>query len=126
MPPRPAGIQLGLFDNPVRAFSLTELVAIVRELERQQPGRTVSEITSAVFDELGMKQTARARDLVIEAIRIARENKPRTEITGSQWQAGTSEVRDWASASGFQIGTDGTIPAPAISAYNQTHRDRPY
>jgi hypothetical protein len=126
MPPRPAGIQLGLFDNPVRVFSLAELTEIVRKLERQQPGRTVAEITSAVFDELGMKRTARARDLVAEAIRIARENKPRTEITGSRWQAGTSEVRDWAAANAFQIGTDGTIPALAISAYNQTHPDRPY
>ena len=126
MAPRPAGIQLGLFDNPVRVFGLAELAETVRKLERQQPGRTVDVISAAVFDELGMKRTARARDLVTEAIRIARDNKPRAEITASRWQASTSEVRDWAASNGFQIGTDGTIPAPAISAYNQTHPDRPY
>src|SRR6204780_3891473 len=126
MPPRPAGIQLGLFDNPVRVFSLAELTEVVGKLERQQPGRTVSEITSAVFDELGMKRTARARDLVAEAIRIARANKLRAEITGPRWKASKTEFRDWAAANGFQIGTDGTIPARAISSYNQTHPDRPY
>lgn len=126
MPQRPTGIQPGLFDNPVRIFSLEELAETVRKLERQQPGRTVEEISAAVFAELAMKRTRRARDLVTEAIRIARQNKPRAEITGSPSQASTPEVRDWAASSGFQIGTDGTIPGPAISAYNQTHPDRPY
>ena len=72
MPPRPAGPQLGLFDNPVRVFSLEELTQTVRTLERQQPGRTVDELSSAVFAELGMKRTRRAADLVTEAIRMAR------------------------------------------------------
>src|SRR5215472_10616919 len=119
MPSRSGGIQLGLFDNPVRAFSLDELTGIVRQLERQQPGRTTDEISAAVFAELAIKRTRRARDLVTEAIRLARQNKPRADITGSSRQASTSEVRDWAASSGFQIGTDGTIPGPAISAYNQ-------
>lgn len=126
MPPLPAGIQIGLFDNPVRAFGLEELAEIVRNLERQQPGRTVDEISAAVFAELAMKRTRRASDLVAEAIRIARQNKPRADIAGSRWQASTSEVRDWAASNGFQIGTDGTIPGQAISAYNQTHPGRPY
>ena len=39
MPPRSSGRQLGLFDNPVRAFSLEELAEAVRELERRRPGR---------------------------------------------------------------------------------------
>jgi len=126
MPPRPSGPQRGLFDNPVRAFSLEELTETVRTLERQRPGRTVGELTSAVFTELAMKRTRRAADLIAEAIRIARERQPRAEITGSRWQAGTSEVREWAASNGFQISTDGTIPEQAIAAYNQTHPDRPY
>lgn len=126
MSSRPEGLQLGLFDNPVRVFSLEELTEVVRELEHQRPGRTVDELVSAVFAELAMKHTRRASDLVVEAIRIARQNKPRAEIAGTQWQAGTSEVRDWAARNGFRMGADGTIPGPAISAYNQTHPDRPY
>jgi hypothetical protein len=119
MPPRPSGRQLGLFDNPVRAFSLEELAEAVRELERQRPGQTVDEISSAVFAELAMKRTRRASDLVTEAIRIARQREPRAEITGTPWQASTSEIREWAASNGFQIGTEGTIPGPAITAYNQ-------
>lgn len=126
MPSRPSGIQLGLFDNPVRVFSLEELTGIVRKIERQHPGQTVGDISAALFAELGMKRTPRARDIVAEAIRIARQNKSRADISGSRSQASTTEARDWASANGFQIGADGTIPAPAISAYNQTHPDRPY
>ncbi len=126
MPPRLAGTPLGLFDNPIRAFSLEELAETVRKLERQRPGQTVDEISSAVFAELAMKRTRRASDLVTEAIRIARQHEPRAEITGTRWQASTSEVREWAASNGFQIGTDGAIPGPAITAYNQTHPDRPY
>ena len=73
-----------------------------------------------------MKQTRRATDLVGEAIRMAREREPRAEITGTQWQASTSEVRKWAAGNGFQIASDGTIPGQAIAAYDQTHPDRPY
>lgn len=126
MPPRPSGPQRGLFDNPVRAFSLEELTQTVRMLERQQPGRTVDELTSAVFTELAMKRTRRAADLVAEAIRIARARQPRAEITGSRWQASTAEIRKWAAGNGFQIGADGAIPEQAITAYNQTHPDQPY
>jgi hypothetical protein len=126
MPPHPAGPQLGLFDNPVRVFSLEELTQTVRTLERQQPGRTVDVLSRTVFAVLGMKRTRRAADLVAEAIRMARAGQPRAEITGSQWQASTSEVRKWAASNGFQIGSDGTIPPQAITAYNQTHPDRPY
>ena len=126
MPPRPSGAQRGLFDNPVRGFSLEELTETVQTLERRRPGRTVDELTSAVFIELGMKRTRRAADLVAEAIRMARERQPRAENTGSRWQAGTPEVRDWAVRNGFRIGADGSVPEQAITAYNQTHPDRPY
>lgn len=126
MPARSPGPQRGLFDNPVRGFSLEELTETVQALEQQRPGRAIDELTSAVFTELAMKRTRRASDLVAEAIRIARAGQPRAEITGSRWQASTAEVREWAIGNGFQIGADGTIPELAITAYNQTHPDRPY
>ena len=126
MPPRPARPQLGLFDNPVRVFSLEELTETVRALERKRPGQTVDELSRAVFAELAMKRTRRAAELVAEAIRIARARKPRPEITGSRWQASTREVRNWALSAGFEIGSDGSIPGPAIAEYNHAHPDRPY
>jgi hypothetical protein len=126
MASHPARPQLGLFDNPVRAFSLDELAETVRKLERERPGRTVEELSAAVFNELAIRRTRRAADLVAEAIRLARPRQPGTEITGSPWQASTSEVRAWALSAGFELGGDGAIPGPAITAYNQVHPDRPY
>lgn len=126
MASRPARPQPGLFDNPVRVFSLDELAETVRQLERERPGRTVQQLSAAVFTELAIKPTQRAADLVAEAIRLARPRQPGTEITGSQWQASTSEVRDWALSAGFEPGADGAIPSEAITAYNQIHPGRPY
>jgi len=126
MPPRPARPQLGLFDNPVGVFRLEELAETVRALERERPGQTVEQLSRAVFAHLAMKRTRRSAELVAEAIRLARDRQPRAEITGSQWQASTREVRNWALSAGFEPGTDGSIPEQAIAAYNQTHPDRPY
>ncbi len=126
MPQRPARPQLGLFDNPVLAFSLDELAETVRALERERPGRAADELTQAVFAELAIKRTRRSAELVAEAIRTARSQEPRDEIAGSQWQASTREVKDWAIRAGFELGSDGSIPEQAIIAYNQTHPDRPY
>jgi hypothetical protein len=126
MPPRPERRQLGLFDNPVGDFSLEELAETVRALERKHPGRTVDELSRAVFAALVMKRTRRAAELVAEAIRMARTREPHAEITGSRWQASTREVRDWARSAGFVPGGDGAIPQQAIAAYNQAHPDRPY
>jgi len=126
MPSPPARPQLGLFGNPVSAFSLEELAETVRTLERRQPGQTVDELSRAVFTELAMKRTRRAAELVAEAIKIARARKPRPEIAGSRWQASTQEVRNWALSAGFEPGSDSSIPEQAITAYNQTHPDRPY
>src|SRR5260370_36571368 len=93
MPPRP---QLGLFDNPVRVFSLEELAETVRALEGERPGLTADELSRAVFAELALNRTRRAAELVAQAIRAARAREPRAEITGSRWQASTSAVREWA------------------------------
>jgi hypothetical protein len=126
MPSRPARPQLGLFDNPVRVYSLDELTDTVRKLERERPGQTAGELSRAVFDELAMKRTRRAAELVNEAIRLARARQPRAEITGSRWQASTQEVQNWALSASFELGGGGTIPEQAITTYNQTHPDRPY
>jgi hypothetical protein len=126
MPPRPTRPPVGLFDNPVRMFSLDELAQTVRILERARPGQTVEELSSAVFRELAMKRTQRAVELVAEAIRVARAQRARDEISGSQWQASTQEVREWAVRNGFDLGDDGGIPEHAITAYNQIHPNRPY
>jgi hypothetical protein len=126
MASHPARPQLGLFDNPVRVFSLHELAETVRKLDRERPGRTVEELSHAVFAELAIKRTRRAADLVAEAIRLARVREPHPEISGSRWQASTSEVRNWALSAGFDLAADGAIPGPAITAYNQIHPDRPY
>jgi hypothetical protein len=123
MPHRP---QLGLFDNPVRLYSLDELTETVRALERRQPGRTADALSDAVFAELGMKWTRRAADLVAEAIRRARSRGPHEDISGSRWQASTQEVRDWALSVGYELGADDALPEHAITAYNETHPNRPY
>ena len=57
-------------------------------------GRTVEELTLAVFAELAIKRTRRADDLIAEAIRVARAREQRAELTGSRWQASTFEVRN--------------------------------
>lgn len=126
MSQHPVRPPLGLFDNSVLAFSLDELVETVRALQRQRPGRSADELTRVVFAELAIKRTRRSAELVAEAIRIARNQEPRAEITGSRWQASTREVRDWALRVGFEIASDGSIPEQAIIAYNQTHPGRPY
>ncbi len=126
MPSHPARPQLGLFGNPAGAFSLEEIAETVRTLERKQPGQNVDELSQAIFTELAMKRTRRAAELVAEAIRMARAREPRAEITGSHWQASTQEVRNWALSAGFELGRGSKIPEQAITAYNQTHPDRPY
>jgi hypothetical protein len=126
MPSRPARPPLGLFGNPAGSFSLEELAETVRSLERKQPGQTVEELSRAVFTELAMKRTQRAAELVAEAIKMARARQPHAEITGSRWQASTQEVRSWALSAGFELASDASIPEQAITAYNQTHPDRPY
>jgi hypothetical protein len=123
---RPVRLPVGLFDNPVRVFSLDELAQTVRTVERVRPGLTVEELASSVFAELAMKRTRRAEELVAEAIRVARTRSPRAEITGSLWQASTQEVRNWAVSASFEVEADGSIPEQAITAYNETHPDRPY
>ena len=126
MASRPVRPPVGLFDNPVRVFSLDELAQTVRALERARPALTVEQLACSVFAELAMKRTRRAEELVAEAIRMARPRPPRAEITGSLWQASTQEVRAWAISASFELDTDGSIPEQAITAYNETHPERPY
>jgi hypothetical protein len=110
----------------VGVHPLVMLAEPLRALERERPRRTADELSRAVFAKLAMKRTRRAAELVAEAIRVARVREPRAEITGSRWQASTSEVRSWALSAGFEPGSDGGVPEQTIAAYNQTHPDRPY
>jgi hypothetical protein len=112
-------------DNPAGAFRLDELTETVRALERQRAGRTVDELSRAVFAELAVKRTRRSAELGTEAIRLARAREPHAEISGSRWQASTAEVRNRALNAGFETSADGSIPEQAITAYNQTHHRPP-
>ena len=49
---RPVRPPVGLFDNPVRVFSLDELAETVRALERAQPGLTVEELARLASTEV--------------------------------------------------------------------------
>jgi hypothetical protein len=89
-------------------------------LERARPGLTVEELASSVFAELAMKRTRRAEELVAEAIRMARARPPRTEITGSRWQASTQEVRDWA----VSYGSCSLLLVPPSWRWTGMHGDR--
>ena len=90
MPFRPVRPQLGLFDNPVRVFSLEELTETVRALEREQPGRTADQLARAVFAELAMKRSQRAAELVSEAIRLARtQERAGTTVRSGSMGSGT-------------------------------------
>ncbi len=111
MASHPARPPLGLFDNPVRVFSPDELAATVRKLERERPGRTVEELSGAVFTELAIERTRRAADLVAEAIRLARPRQPGLiDVTGNliRWTADldTAQLRP--------LRLDDQDPPPAI------------
>ena len=77
--------------------------------------RTADQLTQAVFAELAVKRTRRAAELIAEAIRLARPQEPRAEITGSQWQASTEEVRNWARRAA-------SSPAPTAASRNRPSR----
>jgi hypothetical protein len=94
--------------------------------ERARPGLTVQELAGSVFAELAMKRTRGAGERVAEASGWGRARPRRAEISGSAWQASTQEVRDWAVSASFELDADGYIPEQAITAYNETHPDRPY
>lgn len=125
MPSRPARPQLGLFDNPAGAFRLEELTETVRALERQRPGRTIDELSRAVFAELAMKRTRRSAELVAEAIRLARARATRRDrrLAVAGQHSGSPEL---GAERRLRDRPRREHPDRAITACNQTHPGQPY
>lgn len=121
-------MQRALFDNPVGEFSTEEIIAVIRELGHTggEPP-SVAELADGVLDKLAIKRTRRAREVVMDAIRLARraEATPH-DIAPTALQAGGAEVRAWARAARYDVDEHEPIPAAVIAAYNRAHPDRPY
>jgi hypothetical protein len=129
MPRVRAGQQRGLFDNPVGYFGTEELVAAALErIATGDPGGTAAQLAADILDELGIKPTRRAKELVAEAIRLARRGlRPRLDgVAGSACRAGEDEVRGWARTVGYATDDGDVLPHAVISAYNNSHPDRPF
>lgn len=122
------GPQRGLFDNPVSAFSVEELTGTVRRLDGRSPELPVARLTEEVLNELAIKPTRRAREIITESIRLARRHaRDRLgDITATAWQAGADEVRAWARTARYEVDDQDAIPEAVITAYNHAHPDRPY
>lgn len=122
------GPQRALFDNPVSAFSIEELTGTVRRLDARRPELSVTQLTEDVLNELAIKPTRRAREIITESIRLARRHaRDRLgDITATAWQAGADEVRAWARTARYEIDDQDAIPEAVITAYNRAHPDRPY
>ena len=105
----------------MHVFSLDELAATVRKLERERPGRAVEELSGACSPNWRSSERSAPPTSSPRPSGWPGPRQSGTEIAGSQWQASTSEVRNWALSAGFELGADGTIPGPAITAYNQIH-----
>ncbi|MFC6084332.1 AAA domain-containing protein [Sphaerisporangium aureirubrum] len=55
-----------------------------------------------------------------------RGTRPRfKDLEGTDWRAGTAEVREWARRNRYEMDDD-RIPAHVLMAYNHAHPDRPY
>jgi len=122
------GPQRGLFDNPVSAFSIEELTGTVRRIGGRSPELPVTRLTEEVLDELAIKPTRRAREIITESIRLARRpaRDRLGDITATAWQAGADEVRAWARTARYELDDQDAIPEAVITAYNHAHPDRPY
>jgi len=122
------GPQRALFDNPVNAFSMEELVDAARGLDDSGSELTAAQLADGVLTELAIKPTRRGREIVREAVRLARRGTRSLlgDVAATQWQAGSGEVRAWAHAARFDIDDSDAIAEAVITAYNRAHPDRPY
>jgi len=133
---RPAGLrppkwrtgrQRALFDNPVGSISVEEATDAVLRLSEPDQSKTVASLADDVLDELAIKRTPRAREIVMEAIRLTRRSDARPDdVAPTSRQAGWDEVRTWARAARFDLAESDSIPLAIITAYNRAHSDRPY
>src|SRR5215470_17161662 len=73
------GPQRALFDNPVGSISMEEVTDAVLRLSEPDRSQTVASLADDVLDELAIKRTPRAREIVMEAIRLARRSHARPD-----------------------------------------------
>src|SRR5436190_117539 len=71
------GPQRALFDNPVGSISMEEVTGAVLRLSEPDRSQTVASLADDVLGELAIKRTPRAREIVMEAIRLARRSHAR-------------------------------------------------
>jgi hypothetical protein len=91
------GPQRALFDNPVGSIGMEEVTDAVLRLSEPDRSQTVASLADDVLDELAIKRTPRAREIVMEAIRLARRSHARPDdVAPTARQAGGDEVRTWA------------------------------
>src|SRR5215472_13920399 len=60
------GPQRALFDNPVGSISMEEVTDAVLRLSEPDRSQTVASLAGDVLDELAIKRTPRAREIVME------------------------------------------------------------
>src|SRR5215472_10889388 len=73
------GPQRALFDNPVGSISMEEVTDAVLWLSEPDRSQAVASLADAVLDELAIKRTPRAREIVMEATRLARRSHARPD-----------------------------------------------
>jgi hypothetical protein len=116
------GPQRALFDNPVGSISMEEVTDAVLRLSEPDRSQTVASLADDVLDELGIKRTPRAREIVTEAIRLARRSHARPDdVAPAARHAGGDEVRTWARTARFDLAESGGIPLAIIAACNRAH-----
>lgn len=76
-----------------------------------------------VLDELAINRTPRAREIVMEAIRVARRSHSGPDdVAPAARQAGGDDVRSWARAARFGLAESDSIPLAVITAQPGTPR----
>ena len=121
------GPQRALFDNPVGSIGMEEVTGAVLRLSEPDRSQTVASLADDVLDELAIKRTPRAREIVMEAIRLARRSHARPDdVAPAARQAGGDEVRAWARTARFDLAESDSIPLAIIAACNRAHPDWPY
>jgi len=106
---------------------MEEVADAVLRLSEPDRNQAVASLADDVLDELAIKHTPRAREIVMEAIRLARRSHARPDdVAPASRQAGGDEVRTWARAARFDLADSDSIPLAVITAYNRARPDRPY
>ena len=106
---------------------MEEVTDAVLRLSEPDRSQTVASLADDVLDELAIKRIPRAREIVMEAIRLARRSHARPDdVAPSARPAGGDEVRAWARAARFDLAESDSIPLAIIAAHNRANPHRPY